>query len=126
MTGGTVTLPLIGDVDVQGLSVKQAERRLVERLADGYIKYPNVTIEVLKFRPFYVIGEVRAPGSYPYELEISVLQAIAIAGGYTYRADQDDIEILRASEAEFKVIEGVDEDTVIIPGDIISIKERFF
>ena len=126
MTGGTVTLPLIGDVDVQGLSVKQAERRLVERLADGYIKYPNVTIEVLKFRPFYVIGEVRAPGSYPYELEISVLQAIAIAGGYTYRADQDDIEILRASEAGSKVIEGVDEDTVIIPGDIISIKERFF
>lgn len=124
--GGSLSFPLIGEVDVRNLSIREAEKKIAGLLADGYIKNPNISIEVLKFSPFYVMGEVRSPGSYDYTGEMTVLKAIAVAGGYTYRANKKTIEILRTNPGEGTILENVHDETKVIPGDIINVKERFF
>lgn len=124
--GGTIGMPLVGEIRLEGLSIRAAEQAIVEILKDGYLKSPSVLVEVDTFRPFYVIGEVRAPGSYEYDTGITVLKAIATAGGYTYRADDEKIEILRKDGSSSQVIKNVSVNTKIIPGDVINVKERFF
>lgn len=121
---GGVSFPLIGQVLVKGLSMQQLEQRLVEKLKDGYLTNPRVSLEVLNYRPFYILGEVSKPGKYEYVSGITLYNAIAMAGGYTYRARQNKAQITRGNPE--KVIEGSDHATIILPGDIINIQERFF
>ena len=92
-------------------------------LLDGYLLRPRVSVEVLSYRPFYIMGEVNQPGSYPYRAGLTVLNAAALAGGYTYRADEDDIEISRESGAAKQNFEA-EALTRIRPGDVIRVKER--
>lgn len=122
---GFIALPLIGDVDVRGLTSAQLQQRIAKRLADGYLKDPRVAVEVLTTRPFYILGEVNKPGQYPFADGLTVLGAVAEAGGFTYRAKTGRVLIKHAgggTEAAYDVT----ATTAVAPGDTIRIKERWF
>lgn len=122
---GLMALPLIGEVDVRGLTALQLQRRIVARLADGYVKDPRVTVEVLTTRPFYILGEVNKPGQYPFVNGLTVLGAVAQAGGYTYRAKTRTVVIKHAA-SDVELVQDVTPTTMVAPGDTIRIKERWF
>lgn len=122
---GSISLPLIGAVAAGGQPISYLESQIVARLKDGYIKNPRVSIDVLNYRPFFILGEVNHPGGYPFISGMTVLNAIAIGGGYTYRARKDRIIVIRASDPERKEAQ-VTEDTPVFPGDIIRVAERYF
>ncbi|RQD67750.1 MAG: polysaccharide export protein [Desulfonatronovibrio sp. MSAO_Bac4] len=121
---GYISLPLIGELRVRGLNLRDTEKLLVDTLADGYLVDPRISLEVLNYRPFYILGEVNDPGQYEYVSGITLHNAIAMAGGYTHRARRNRAEITRASTGE--VIENAEHSTVVLPGDVINIRERFF
>jgi polysaccharide export outer membrane protein len=121
--GGRVALPLIGEVGVGGLTLREAEALIAGRLADGYLKHPRVALEVANYRPFYILGEVRNPGQYPFAEGMTVMKAVALAGGFTYRADEDDVEITPVGSRDAReVVPGAP----VMPGDTVRIGERFF
>lgn len=122
---GGVALPLIGQMQALELSPRELEKRIEAKLLDGYLLRPRVSIEVLSYRPFYIMGEVNQPGSYPYRAGLNVLNAAALAGGFTYRADEDDIEISRETTAGGGRFEAAPM-TEVMPGDVIRVKERLF
>jgi polysaccharide export outer membrane protein len=122
---GDLRLPLIGQVKAAGLTVHDFEEKIVKMLEDGYLRDPRVSIEVVNYRPFYIIGEVNKPGQYPYVDGMNALNAIALAGGYTARANKSDVYLQRNGqngEQEFPS----DETTKVQPGDVVRIPERFF
>ncbi|MBI3678410.1 MAG: SLBB domain-containing protein, partial [Proteobacteria bacterium] len=101
------------------------ELQIKQKLDAGYLKDARVNVEVVNYRPFYIIGEVNKPGEYPYVNDMNLLNAIALAGGYTNRADDSDVYIRRngsTKEVEFPA----DQTTKVMPGDIIRVSERFF
>lgn len=122
---GRLSLPLIGQVEVGGSTFQEAQRRISDRLRDGYLINPQVAIEVMNYRPFFILGEVNRPGSYPYVAGITVLNAVAIGGGYTYRARKDRILVVRGHDSG-RTERSISEDATILPGDIIRVPERFF
>lgn len=122
---GYVSLPLIGRVFVAGLSLEGAKESIVKVFKDGFLVDPKLTLDVLTFQPFYILGEVKSPGSYSYSSGLTVLNAIALAGGYTYRADKGDIEIQREKMGKKEKFDA-SEKTVVMPGDVITVDERFF
>lgn len=122
---GNVSLPLVGEVKAQGLTVPEFQTAIETSLRNGYLKDPRVSVEVLNYRPFYILGEVETPGEYPYTNGLSVLNAVATAGGFTYRANTKRVFIKRAdstNEREFPLT----PLTPVAPGDTIRITERFF
>lgn len=121
---GFVRLPLIGQVTAAGRSVREFEVDVAAKLSEGYLREPRVSAEVVNYRPFFILGEVNKPGEYPYVNGMNVVTAVALAGGFTYRADESDVYIRRNGkpEAEFPA----DERTAVMPGDIIRVTERFF
>jgi protein involved in polysaccharide export with SLBB domain len=121
---GHISFPLIGEVQARGLTMRQLEHKLVEKLLEGYLVDPRISLEVLNYRPFYILGEVRKPGMYEYVSGINLHNAVAMAGGYTHRARRNRAEITRSNPEA--VIRDADHSTVILPGDIINIRERFF
>lgn len=124
-SSGTVSLPLIGEVRASGLVAKQLEEMIAGQLKPNYLKNPSVSVEVLNYRPFFIIGEVKQPGSYPYVNGMRILNAVAIAGGYTYRAKKSKTYITRAgdTQGEKKIAK---PGTLVLPGDVIEVPERFF
>ena len=122
---GHVSLPLIREVKAQGLTLRQFEQAVIDALKPDYLINPRVSVDVLNYRPFYIIGEVKRPGSYPYVNGMTVVNAIALAGGYTYRAKENEVLIMRARDAERKQ-EPADHETVVLPGDVIEVPERFW
>lgn len=122
---GTISLPLIGDVAAGERSVKEIEGAIVDKLKPDYLKNPRVSVEVVNYRPFYILGEVKNPGSYPYVNGMTVVNAIALSGGYTYRARDDKVLIIRADDPE-RTKQSGSLDTLVLPGDIIEVPERFF
>lgn len=124
-SNGYVSLPLIGRVFVAGFSIEESKKLIRDVFKNGYLVDPKVTLDVLSFQPFYILGEVKSPGSYPYVSGLTVLNAIALSGGYTYRADKDDIEIQREKNGQKEKFEA-HEKTTVMPGDIITVDERFF
>ncbi len=122
---GDVALPLIGKVPAGGLTVTELEARIVDALKPDYLKNPRVSVEVLNYRPFYIIGEVKQPGSYAYVSGMTVVNAIALAGGYTYRARENRIYVTRGTDPE-SLKRPADHDTLILPGDVIEVPERYF
>jgi len=126
-SSGVVSLPLIGKTSARGLTLREFEEAVATALRDGYLLDPRVSIEVLNFRPFYIIGEVENGGEYDYVPDMTVLNAVALAGGYTYRADDRRVYITKAgsnSETEVRLDEG--GGIQVLPGDIIRVPERFF
>jgi polysaccharide export outer membrane protein len=122
---GAITMPLIAEVDALGLNTYQLARRITDRLRPDYLVNPRVTIELMSYRPYYIMGEVKRSGSYPYVEGMTVLNAIALAGGYTPRAKKKGIVIERKG-AQGKKKFKARGNSLVIPGDIIIIKERFF
>jgi protein involved in polysaccharide export with SLBB domain len=120
---GTINLPLINEIAAANKTISEVEDSVEAKLAEGYLKSPSVSIEVLNYRPFYILGEVNAPGSYPYVNGMTVLTAVALAGGYTYRAREDPVKLSRTGDD--REIE-VSPTTPLLPGDIIKVEERFF
>lgn len=122
---GVVSLPLIGEVKAAGLSLSQFQQAVQASLSDGYLKDPRVSAEVLTFRPFYILGEVSKPGTYPYTSGLTVMNAVATAGGYTYRADKKQVFVKRNGATEEQKLT-LDPTVTVAPGDTIRIGERFF
>lgn len=124
-TSGNLALPLAGTVKAAGLTAPELEKVLEKAFGGTYLRSPKVTVEVLTFRPFYVLGEVQKPGEYPYRAGLNVLSAIAIAGGATYRASTGEVMIQRAGTTALQKFP--QSPTVqIMPGDLIRVPERFF
>jgi len=122
---GDVAMPLINQVAAKGRTADELELAIVSALKPDYLKNPNVSVEVLNYRPYYIIGEVAAPGSYPYINGMTVVTAVAIAGGFTYRARKGRFKIVRAAGEEPAELEA-EQDSEILPGDVIEIRERLF
>jgi protein involved in polysaccharide export with SLBB domain len=122
---GFLAMPLVGEVRSAGLTARELENSIEDQLKNsGYLVNPQVSVEVLNYRPFYIIGEVNNPGSYQYVNGMTVANAVALAGGYTPRADQGDITITRGGSNGEHV--EAKPGTEVLPGDIIKIAERFF
>jgi polysaccharide export outer membrane protein len=122
---GTIAFPLIGGVQAAGLTVSELQSEIEAKLKPDYLKDPHVSIEVLNYRPFYILGEVMKPGEYPYTNGLTVLNAVATANGFTYRANHHKVYIKRANSSS-EVEYNLDASTVVQPGDTIRIGERFF
>lgn len=124
---GMISMPLIKNIEAKGLTASELEHRIVEKLTPNYLKDPNVNVEILRYRPFYIVGEVRSPGSYSYVSGMTAINAVALAGGFTYRADEDDFDIKRGRDRKDGGVEiEADPETKIEPGDVITVNERWF
>lgn len=121
-----LSLPLIGRIPAGGLRPVDLERALTAKLNDGFLKDASVSVEVVAFRPFYIVGEVKTPGSYPYVWGMSVLNAVALAGGFTYRAKESAFYLLRTQPDGRKTKLDAAQETAVLPGDVITVRERFF
>jgi protein involved in polysaccharide export with SLBB domain len=122
---GFVRLPLIGEVKAAGLSVHDFEVQVKSKLEEGYLKDARVSVEITSYRPFYIIGEVNKPGEYAYVNDMNALNAVALAGGFTYRANKDEVYIRREGSTKEEKFES-DRPIKVNPGDILRIPERFF
>lgn len=122
---GEISMPLIDEVNAQDLTVGELEDRIVDALQPDYLIKPRVSVGILNYRPFYIIGEVTTPGSYPYVNGMTVLNAVAVAGGFNYRARKGRISIRRGDGETSQEFEA-GMDTQVEPGDVISVPERFF
>jgi polysaccharide export outer membrane protein len=120
---GAVSIPLVGDVTARGQTLRSFEAAVREKLTEGYLKDPRVSVQVLNYRPFYIIGEVENDGEYPFVSGMHVLNAVAVAGGFTYRANTSKVFITRGNQ-EYEFI--VKPDLRLEPGDVIRVPERFF
>lgn len=123
--GGHIAFPLIGSVPARGHTLKQMERLIAEELRGGYLRDPDVTVEVARYRPIFVMGEVGTPGQYSYVPGMTVQKAIAAAGGFTARAAQSNVDITR--EINGRVMTGrVVISDPLLPGDTVYVRERLF
>ena len=122
---GKIAMPLIGAVSVRGLTTTQAARVIADRLRQGFIREPHVAIEVEIYRPFFILGEVIAPGQYPYVPNMTVETAVALAGGFTPRAYRWDVEVSR-SAGGVTARQKVPMIAPVRPGDTINVGERWF
>jgi polysaccharide export outer membrane protein len=122
---GFVRLPLIGQLPAVGLAVNEFENSMKAALEKGYLRDARVSVEVINYRPFYILGQVNKPGEYPYVNGMTVLSAVALAGGYTYRANETNVYIRRRGADEQRLAPA-DQVTRVQPGDIITVRERFF
>jgi polysaccharide export outer membrane protein len=122
---GKISLPLIGEIDALGVTARQLQDRIESALKQGYLKDPHVSVEVLNYRPFYILGEVKNPGSYPYVNGMTAINAVALAGGFSYRSREDDFYIARGSERHRQKYLG-HPDTPLMPGDVVTVRERYF
>jgi protein involved in polysaccharide export with SLBB domain len=122
---GYVPFPLIGNVEARGLTLGQFRRRLAQRLANGYLKRPRITVDITSYRPIYVHGEVRNGGKHEFKAGLKVQDVVAMAGGYTYRADESFIILNRVGRpGAVRVV--LPSNLNVLPGDNIRIPERFF
>jgi protein involved in polysaccharide export with SLBB domain len=124
--GGYVTMPLIGAVRAAGRSQAEFARDVAGKYrAGGFLQDPHVTVVVAQFKPFYVLGEVATPGEYPFRSNLNVHSAVAMAGGFTYRASKSYILIRHVGGEVWKEYP-LTEPVPIAPGDLIRVPERYF
>ena len=121
---GHISVPLAGVVDARGLLKVQLEKEVSDKLTP-LLRNPRVTIAIVSFRPFYILGEVEKPGEYPFRTGLNVLSAMAIAGGATYRASKGRVLIQRGATGSFREYE-MSPTIKVYPGDLIRVPERFF
>ena len=122
---GAVTLPLVGAVPARGVTTAQLSNAISGRLRQGFVRDPSVAVEIETYRPFFVLGEVSYPGQYPYVPDMTVENAVAIAGGFTPRAGKSNVTTTRKSQgvpAHFTL----PLRYPLKPGDIVTVSERWF
>ena len=122
---GQVSIPLAGHIRAAGLTTRELERSISSSLSKGIVRDPRVNVEVALYRPYYILGEVKKSGEYPYRLGLTVMDAIASAGGFTYRANENKVYLRRAGTTAEEVY-ALDTPIQIFPGDNIRIPERYF
>lgn len=123
--GGTISMPLLGEVPVKGKTIRELTETITVELDGAYLKDPKVSVEVLNFRSFFVHGEVKGGGEYAFKNGLTVQDAVAMAGGYSYRADQTYVELRREGAAQAVAV-SLGEPVPVLPGDNILVPERFF
>jgi len=122
---GKVMMPLIGSVSARGLTDRQLSTAITDRLRQGFIREPHVAVEIEFYRPFFILGEVTAPGQYPYVPNMTVETAVAIAGGFTPRASRESVQLGRTVDGQpFRGLAPL--ATPVRPGDTIMVEERWF
>lgn len=121
---GMVAVPLIGTVTARGMTLEQVDATITQRLASGFLRDPNVTVEIAAYRPFFVMGEVQAAGQFPYVNGMTARQAVAIAGGFTPRSVQRNVTLSRQINGVIHRTT-VPLDTPVRPGDTIIVRERW-
>lgn len=123
---GDIAVPLLGTVHAAGLTARQLQAKITEGLVQTQMfRQPSVVVEVVRYRPIFILGEVKKPGEYPYQPGMTVLTAAAIAGGFTYRAVEDTFSIVRTTDD--RSVEGrAARDTRLEPGDVVNVFERHF
>ena len=124
-SAGSVSIPLAGHVKAAGRTTRQLEQAIAGALSKGLVRDPRVNVEVATYRPYYILGEVKKAGEYPYRIGLTVLDAVASAGGFTYRANEDKV-YLRRSGSTAEEIYPMSAPILIRPGDNIRIPERYF
>jgi polysaccharide export outer membrane protein len=122
---GNIAFPLVGTVRARGATTTALEKAIGGRLSTNYVKDPQVTVDVQQHRPFFILGEVRNAGQYPYVSGLTVEAAVAVAGGYQERASEERFRITRRTSGVVEVME-VPPDFPIRPGDTVYVHERFF
>ena len=123
--GGNVNLPLVGSVPARGYGTQQLSQMIAERLKQGYVREPHVSVEVEAYRPFFILGEVTNPGQYPYVANMTAETAIAIAGGFAPRANKSKVELTRNAPGQ-QMHGDVPLGFQLRPGDTVVVKERWF
>ena len=122
---GHIAMPLIGSVMAKGATTDQLSARIAEKLRDGYIREPHVAVEVEAYRPFFILGEVTAPGQYPYIANMTAETAVAIAGGFAPRAVRQSVVLIRTYNGQ-QMRMTVPLGYQLRPGDTINVQERWF
>lgn len=122
---GALSMPLIGDVMARGRTTGQIAGAIADLLRGGYVLEPKVSIDVLTFRPFYILGEVNKAGEYPYSSGLTVDAAVALAGGFTYRASRKKVTIRHMADEKAQKVD-LTPDLKVLPGDTIRIGERYW
>jgi polysaccharide biosynthesis/export protein len=123
--GGSITMPLIGAVPARGRTPAGLAAEISAKLRNGYIREPSVAVEIEAYRPFFILGEVAAPGQYPYVPNMSVESAVAIAGGFSPRARRDRVTLTHSdSSGSMRFV--VPLGTALGPGDTVLVGERWF
>lgn len=122
---GALAMSLVGSVTVANLTLADASRLIESKYKDGWLRDPQVTAELVKGRPYYILGEVNRPGEYPFSSGLTVMNAIASAGDFTYRADRNKILIKSSDSPNEREVE-LTPTTAVRPGDTIRVRERFF
>lgn len=123
--GGNIAVPLIPPVEARGLTTSGLQASITQSLARTLLRNPNVSVQVTEFRPFFILGEVSKAGQYPFVDGMTVQSAVAIAGGFSYRARQDKVHVTRKHGEKLVEID-VDSSASVRPGDTILVGERFF
>jgi protein involved in polysaccharide export with SLBB domain len=122
---GTLSFPLIGNVPANGMTPTELQHAIAAKLDPDYLRDPSVSVEVATRRPFYVVGEVQKPGSYPFVTDMTVLEAIATAGGQTYRANMASFYVKRVENGHVVRV-AASQETHLEPGDTVMVRERYF
>jgi polysaccharide export outer membrane protein len=123
--GGSITMPLIGPVPARGQTPAGLASEITGKLRHGYIRDPSVAVEIEAYRPFFILGEIAAPGQYPYVPNMSVESAVAIAGGFSPRAQRDRVTLTHTDHSGSMRVE-VPLGTSLSPGDTVLVGERWF
>jgi polysaccharide export outer membrane protein len=123
--GGNVSLPLVGTVPARGVTAQRLAKTIGERLKQGYVREPHVTVTIEAYRPFFILGEVTTPGQYPYVPNMTVQNAIAVAGGFSPRARKQKVELTRNADRQ-RFTGDVPLNYPLRPGDTVVVKERWF
>ncbi len=123
--GGNITLPLAGTVPARHFTTRQVAKEVADKLKQGYVRDPHVTVTIEAYRPFFILGEVTTPGQYPYVPNMTVENAVAVAGGFAPRAQKQKVELTRVANGQ-RITSDVPLNTPMRPGDTVVIKERWF
>ncbi len=122
---GAITLPLAGRIGAEGKTIAELTEAIRAALADGYLRNPSVAVQVFSFRPFFILGEVAKPGQYEFSKGLTVIDAIAMAEGFTYRARKSAVFITHRGEPKEQRVP-VTPGLMVMPGDTIRVGERYF
>ncbi|AMK19276.1 MULTISPECIES: polysaccharide biosynthesis/export family protein [Sphingobium] len=123
---GELTLPLMGGIPVRGSTIPELEQRIAALLVEKRLMVsPAVSIQPMRLRPIYILGEVRSPGEYPYRPGMTVVTAVSVAGGYTFRANRNTVAIIRQVDGQASTAKA-SENTPVQPGDTIKVVEKWF
>ncbi|WP_370085332.1 polysaccharide biosynthesis/export family protein [Neptunomonas phycophila] len=122
---GTIPYPFLGEVRALGMTTGELTAYLTDRLLDGYLLDPSVSVNILEYREFFIDGAVKSPGGYPYQPGLTLQRAVSLSGGFTPRASSSKFYVVRESEGGSKPIK-IDLNDSIKPGDFVTIEESFF